>query len=402
MAGYEELAREFAVPPVAERIQRRSLIVGAVAAVLAVVGLILDPTQFFRSFLMSYVFWIGISLGCLAIVMLQHLSGGLWGYVVRRPLEAGARTLFPFMALLFLVFLFGMDNLYKWARPEEVAKDPLLQYKAQYWLNEGLWWLRAALYLTAWSSLAVALTRWSRRHDREPSPALRARMARISGPGIVVYALMVTFMSVDWVMSLDPHWFSTIFGFMFIAGQGLSALAFVVAIGVLLVRNTRLEQILEGEQLHDLGKLMLAFVMIWAYMAYSQLLIVWMGNLSEEIPWYVTRFRGGWAWVGVALVLFHFALPFLLLLSRDLKRDARRLSWVASGILLMRLVDIFWLVQPNFAEHGFHLHWLDIVTPAAVGGFWMWFFFRELRSAPMLPLHDPCFEQVMSEEHARA
>lgn len=396
-------AHDFAAPAVAEQIQQRSLLIGAAAGVLVVIGLLLDSPQFFRSFLLGYVFWASISLGCLALLMMQHLTGGIWGYVIRRVLEAGARVIFPLMAALFLVLVFGMDDLYLWARPETVRGDKLLQYKALFWLNQPAFWARAVFYFAIWGLLAAFLTRWSRYHDRTGDPLIPKRMEGASGPGLVLYGLTVTFASVDWVMSLDPHWFSTMFGVLFMGGQALAAMAFVIAMVVLLARHDPMRGVLHAEHLHDLGKLLLAFVMLWAYFAFSQLLIIWSGNLPEETAWYVHRFHGGWQYIGVTLVIAHFVLPFLLLLSRDIKRHARKVVVVAALVLAMRYVDLHWLIMPNFEEarHGFTVHWLDVVMPVAIGGLWMAVFFWNLRQAPLLPLNDPCFVEVVGQGHAR-
>jgi len=395
-------AAELAAPAVVDRIARRSLIIGGAAALLCAAGAGVNPQQFFRSYLLGYMLWFGITLGCLALLMLQHLSGGMWGLVIRRLLEAATRNL-PLMALGFLPIALGLRSLYSWAAPGDPA-DELLRHKSAY-LNPTWFLLRALLYFTGWWALSAMLSRWSARDDREPSMRLRLRFQGASAAGLVFYALSVTFASIDWVMSLDPHWSSTIYGVLFMGGQGLSALAFVIAISVLLARYPPMDRVLKPDYLHDLGKLLLAFVMLWAYFAFSQWLIIWSGNLTAEIPWYVARLRGGWQLIGLALIVFHFALPFMLLLSRDLKRRGRPLAALASAILFMRLVDLFWMIAPNFDRQSprllDHLHWLDVVAPVAVGGIWMWRFFRELKKLPLLPLNDPQLPQALVLEHGR-
>jgi len=393
-------AVEFAAPAVVDRIARRSLIIGGAAALLCAVGAGVNPQQFFRSYLLGYMLWFGITLGCLALLMLQHLSGGMWGLVIRRQLEAATRNL-PLMALGFLPVAIGMRSLYSWAAPGAQA-DELLRHKSAY-LNPTAFLLRAALYFAGWWALSAMLSRWSALDDREPSTRLRLRFQGASGAGLVFYALTVTFASIDWVMSLNPHWSSTIYGVLFMGGQGLSALSFVIAISVLLARYPPMDRVLKPDYLHDLGKLLLAFVMLWAYFAFSQWLIIWSGNLTSEIPWYVARLRGGWQLIGLALIVFHFALPFMLLLSRDLKRRRRLLAGLASAILFMRWVDLYWLIAPNFygQDPGLHLHGLDLLAPVAVGGIWMWQFFRQLKKLPLLPLSDPQLPQALELEHGR-
>jgi hypothetical protein len=334
--------------------------------------------------------------------MLHHLSGGAWGFVIRRALESGARTLL-LMALLFIPLLFGLPELYLWARPEVVAGDALLQHKSPY-LNAPFFITRTAVYFLVWIVLAALVTRWSLQQDRTASPSLTRRLQLLSGPGLVLYALTMTFASIDWAMSLEPHWFSTIYGVMFIVGQVLSALALMIPVAGWLAAYEPLAQVVSPTPFHDLGNLLLAFVMLWAYMAFSQYLIIWSGNLPEEIPWYLHRMQGGWQWLGLILLLGHFVVPFCLLLSRRTKRRAWVLSRVAIAVLCMRLVDLFWLVVPAFHPSGLSVHWLDIVAPVGVGGLWVAAGVWQLRGKPLLPLHDPrvesAFARARGVEHA--
>ncbi len=390
---------DYAAPPVVELIQRRSLIIGGVAAAACAVGAFADPAQFFRSYLAGYMLWLGISLGCLAILMLQHLSGGVWGFVIRRLLEAATRV-FPLLALLFAPVLFGLPHLYPWADPAKVANDHLLQHKAAY-LNVTGFIARAVFYFALWCGAAHLLSRWSLEQDQVPRPALRDRLQGFSAIGLLFYGLTATFSSIDWVMSLDPHWYSTIYGMMFMAGGAVAGMALVIAMASLLAKYRPMSDVLAPDHFHDLGKLLLAFVMIWAYFSFSQFLIIWSGNLPEEITWYHVRLAGGWRVVGLALLLFHFVLPFLLLLSRDLKRQGRVLALVATGVLAMRFVDLYWLVVPSFPEAatGLHFHWLDLAVPLAVGGLWLAEFLRQLKSRPLVPLNDPLLSQVLEHAH---
>ncbi|HXE89467.1 MAG TPA: hypothetical protein VNK82_00735 [Terriglobales bacterium] len=392
---------DFTPPPVLELIQKRSLIIGAAVLVLCGIGWGMNADQFFRSYLVGYMLWLGISLGCFAFLLVQHLSGGGWGLVIRRVLEAAASTrVFFFLAVLFVPVVLGMGRLYEWTHADAVAKDHLLAHKAAY-LNTGFFLARAAFYFAIWLLWSRWLAIWSERQDKSADVLVRARLQFISGPGLLLYGLTVTFAAVDWVMSLDPHWFSTIYGMLFMAGQGVSAMCFVIAMGVLLTRHKPMSEIMRAEHFHDLGKLMLACVMLWAYFAFSQFLIIWSGNLAEEIPWYIRRLDSGWQFVALALILFHFALPFLLLLSRDLKRHGRRLVRVAILLLAVRLVDLFWLVAPNFeAQHGVQVHWLDLAAPVGIGGIWMFAFVWQLRRRPLMPLYDPRLKDIMESQHA--
>jgi hypothetical protein len=365
--------------------------VGVAAGALVAVGGFLDPEQGLRSYLVAYVFWLGIPLGCLAILMISHVTGGLWGVVVRRLLEAGARTLL-LMGPLFLPIFFGLGYLYEWAHPEVVAHDPLLQHKALY-LNAGFFRARAFVYFGAWLLLAELLRRWSLRQDLSEHPLFHARrLETLSRGGLVLLGLTMTFASIDWMMSLEPHWFSTIYGVLYMGGSVLSAFAVVIPVAVLLAERGPLGDVIVSARLHDLGNLLLAFVMLWAYFNLSQFLIIWSGNLPEEIPWYLARFRGGWQWIALVLVAFNFALPFLVLLSRRTKRRARRLATVAAALIGLRLVDLYWLVQPAFHPGHLTVHWLDVVTVAAIGGLWVATFLTALGGPPLVPLRDPSLE----------
>jgi hypothetical protein len=407
---------EAAPPAGMERIQQRALIVGVVALLLCIVGAFLSPAsrlQFFHSYLLAYVFWIGLTLGCLAILMLQHLTGGAWGLVIRRVLEAGTKTL-PLMAILFLpiaVDLFIGHNLYIWSNPEAVKVDEILQHKSKY-LNAPFFLVRTVIYFGIWLAFTFQLNKLSDEQDRADAAkalGIAAKFQKLGGAGVLIYALTVSFAAFDWLMSLDPHWFSTIFGILILEGQVLSAFAFVIVVSSILAQRKPLMGVLQPHHFHDLGKLMLAFIMLWGYFNLSQYLIMWSGNLPEEIPWYLHRQYGGWRFVGLGLMVLHFALPFVLLLSRSLKRNYRMLSIVAVIVLVMRLVDLFWIVGPEVSivpkvitgemeYHGFHLSWMDIAAPVGMGGIWLWIFVSQLRSRPLLPVRDPYLEETL--QHA--
>jgi len=344
--------------------------------------------QFFRSYLIAYLFWLGVALGCLPLLMLHHLVGGTWGFVIRRILEAGTRTL-PLMLLLFVPLLFGLHSLYAWSHSDLVARDAVLQAKRVY-LNVPFFVVRAGIYFVAWIVFAWLLNRWSMEQDETGNPSLIRRFQLLSGPGIVVYSLAVTFASIDWAMSLEPHWFSTIYGFLFIVGQALAALSFVIAVAVRLSDSPPLSQFVKADVFQDLGNLLLAFVMLWAYIAFSQYLIIWAGNLPEEIPWYLRRGTGGWQWVAAFLALFHFAVPFVLLLGRGNKRNKEFLGRIAIAVLVMRWVDVYWLIAPSFVSNV-RIYVLDVLLFAFTGGIWFYVFWGQLMKRPVLPLRDPNF-----------
>lgn len=389
-----DAAAAFAAPAAVDRIQRLGLIVGVVGAVLCAIGFFVSPDYFFRSWLVGWVYWMGVTLGCFAIMMLHHLTRGAWGLVMRRVMEAASRTL-PWLLLLALPIFLGMKSLYIWARPEVVASDALLQVKEPY-LNVPFYLVRFAIYFLIWGGFAFVLNRMSLRQDTSTDPGLTRRMQLIAAFGLAAYCLAITFASVDWLMSLDPHWFSTIYGVYLMGSQGLAALAFIITFALFLSRREPMAGVIQPRHFHDWGKLFLAFTMLWAYFSFSQFLIIWSGNLPEEIEWYLHRLHGGWGVLALALVIFHFALPFVLLLSRDLKRSGRLLAGVAIVMLVMRWVDLLWQVEPNFEEHHAAHYWLYLAAPAAIGGLWVFFFVRELKKRPLLPVNDPYLPEAIA------
>ena len=382
-------------PPTADldRLRSRAWIAGGAGALVTLVGALLDAPQFYRSYLVAWLLWLGIALGCSAVAMLHHLSRGAWGVVIRRVLEAAARTL-PALAVLFVPVLLGMPHLYVWTQEAVVEADAALAEKALY-LNEPFFIARAGFYFLVWIGFALLLSRLSGRQDASGDPALFRRMQQVAAAGLVLYCLTISFAAFDWLMSIDPHWYSTIFGVYMIGGQGLAAFAFVVAVAFFLSRRPPMDAVYQPRHFHDYGNLMLAFVMLWAYFAVSQYLIIWAGNLPGEIRWFLARRQGPWPWLAAALALFHFGLPFLLLLSRGLKRQMRALAAVALLVLFMRWVDLYWLAVPSFHEPS-AFHWLDLATMVAVGGVWLGIFCTELKRRPLLPVNDPYLQEALA------
>jgi hypothetical protein len=369
-----------------DRLRWRSFAVGAAALVVCAVGAFFGPVPFFRAYLAAYLYFLGVALGCLAILMVYHLTGGAWGYLIRRFLEVGVRTL-PLLTVLFLPLAFGLGYLYVWARPAEVAASPDLQWKRPY-LNPTFWWVRAALYFIAWNGLAYAHLSWSQRQEESGDPQPARRLAYLSGPGLLVYGLTITFAAVDWVMSLEPAFRSTVFGPLVASSQVLSGHAFAVLLLALLVGYPASARV-APDALNDLGNLLLTFVVIWTYLAYFQYMLIWIANLPYEVIWYLPRERGGWLWVGRALALFGFAVPFFLLLSRDVKRHPPALAAVAGLAAFTQLVFSYYQVLPAFETRALAEHWIDFVTPVGVGGVWLSGVLGGLSRGPLLPLHDP-------------
>ena len=384
-----------ALPPRLERLRRPALLAGGAGLLVTIAGAAFDPGQFFRSYLLAYLFVVNVAIGCLSITMIHHLTGGYWGLAIRRLLEAGTRTL-PWAAVAFVPLAFGLPHVFPWARPE-AAQDHLIQEK-QLYLNVPFFLVRAGFYFLVWTLLARALNRASQALDTGADYRRTSRRLRgLSGAGLVLMGLTITFSSVDWAMSLDPHWMSTMWGILFMVGQVLSAMALVVVIVAFLGGDTPLAPLLRATPaLHDLGKLLFAFVMLWAYVSYSQFLIIWSGNLPEEVPWYIHRLHGGWQVLALMLVVFHFALPILLLLSRHTKRSPRLLGTVAAGLLFMRLVDVYWLVGPELHDgRGIPGYLLDVAALVGLGGLWFFAFTRELADRPLLPVGEPDLREIL-------
>jgi hypothetical protein len=384
-------------PAVAERMQQRSLIIGLVFSVICGALAFVWKDEFFRAYLLAYMFWLGISLGSLAILMITHVSGGNWGLVIRRQLEAAAGVL-PLMAVLFFPIIIGMSRLYVWTHPERFPADKQLARIAHLYLTTNGFILRAVIYFVVWLGLTFLLTRASAAQDRPSTGIEKTPFKMISGPGLILYAFTISFAIIDWVMSLDPHWISTIYGAIFIAAQCLSALCLAVVVESIFARYDPMKSLLRPKEVHDHSKLILAFIMLWAYFSFSQLLIIWAGNLPHEITWFTRRLYGGWQLVGMALFVLHFVVPFLLLLSRPFKRRTESMIWLASWVLVMRYVDVFWHIEANFSK-TFHVTLLDLLMPFAIGGLWLWLFFRNVRKRPLLPLYDPHVPELLEPAH---
>jgi len=313
--------------------------------------------------------------------MMQYLTGGGWGILIRRPLESAAQTM-PLLIILFIPIIFGIPHLYNWDHPEIVRSDEILMHRSGY-MNAPMFLVRTAAYFIIWMVMIYFLNRWSTRQDTEGGSEIK--LARLSAPGLILYVFTVTFAFVDWAESIEAHWKSTMWGFLFVAGQGITTIAFAIAILAILSRRSSLSKTVKPSHFQDLGKLLLMFVMLWAYFAFSQLLIVWSGNLTDEIPWYLPRMGTSWGWVGGALIVFQFIVPFLLLLSRPLKRNALLLSGVVALLIFMRFVDLLWIVMPGYYKTGFHISWLTFSLPLAMGGLWFATFLWLLRRRPLLP-----------------
>ena len=369
------------------------MIAGVLGVILAIAGFFMSgPDRFYQAYLVGYTFWMGVVLGCLALLMVQYLSGGVWGIVLRRPFEAAVRTL-PIMTLLFIPIIPGMHSLYEWTHAE-AANDPVIQAKAAY-LNTTAFLIRAAIYFLIWNVLGMLLTKWSTEHDRTGDPALLGKLSKLSGAGLMLYGYSVTFAMFDWTMSVNPHWFSTIWGMLYVGGQGLSAFAFGICVLVMLAQTTPMNRVLTMHHFHDLGKLLFAFLMLWAYLSFSQFIIIWSANLPEEIPHYLDRWENTWKFLSIFIVVGHFMVPYALLLSRDLKRNYFRLRVIAVWLLFARLTEYFWHVAPELHKDGMTISLLDVALPLAIGGVFISLFVSQLGGRSLLPINDPDLDKAL-------
>jgi hypothetical protein len=373
--------------PGLDRAQRWFLIVGVLGLAACAYGASSNWTGFLRAYLIAYLFWLLVGIGSLPILMLHHMVGGKWGYVIRRTLEASTRTI-PLLALFFIPLIIGHSD------PNVYPIVTGSSFKAIY-LSSPFFFARVFLYFAAWLILAFILNKLSSRQDLGTSHGLLKKFNNASAAGMLIYCAAISWASFDWVMSLEPNFFSTIFGMIFIIMSALAAMSFTIIVTMLLAKHKPLSGVINQQNFNDLGNILLTFVMLWAYMSFSQFLIIWAGNLQDENFWFTVRATGGWKWVALFIILFHFAVPFILLLNRPVKRHMKALALVGSGLLVMTWFDLYWFIMPAFYPLGPHINWMDIVAPLGVGGVWLALFIRQLKAKPRLPLHDPRFEGVV-------
>jgi hypothetical protein len=383
----------FQPPDNVSGLQRTATIAAVVGLVLTGAGFALSGLdRFFQAYLIAYTFWLGVALGSMALLMVQHLSGGAWGIVIRRPLEAAVSTI-PVMAVLFIPIALGMHSLYEWTH-EGALNDAVIAAKAPY-LNTAFFLARAVFYFAVWIGISQLLLKWSKEQDQTGDPIYADKLGYLSGGGLVAYSLTITFAITDWLMSTNPHWFSTMWGPLFMVGQALAALAVTITVLVFLMGSAPMDRVLTANHFHDLGKLLFAFLMLWAYLSFSQFLIVYSANLSEEIPHYIARSQGGYQYITIVLIVLHFIVPYSLLLSRDVKRGITRLRAIAAWLILMRIVDYYWQVAPEFNQ-TLSLSVVDIGLPIALGGIFFTLYALRLKSMPLLPVQDAGLEKALT------
>ena len=404
-------------------------VLGGIGAVLAVAGYVLSSQvsgpdrffalqHFFRAYLLGYMICFGLTLGSMALLMVQHITGGKWGLILRRFLEAGSRNI-GILFLMFLPLMLGLKYLYPWmgAIPYDLGPHGThaIEFRQPYMSEKYFFW-RHMFFFLAWAVLIKILNNWSLKQDvqqesSEEANNLRLRFMRLSGGGILFYAITVSLAAVDFVMSLDPLWYSTIWGMLYMVGQTLHALSFSIIVLVLLAQYEPLKSLLRKSELHDNGKLLLAFVMLYTYLSFSQFIIIWSGNLTEEIPWYIARVRGGWMPIAAGLALFHFAVPFLLLLNRNLKKQPSRLAKVAALLVIARALDLLWHIYPNLGDQNvliefksgmyghLNLTWMDIAIPVGMFSIWVAMYFYQLGRRPMLPAYHHLVPEILEQPH---
>jgi hypothetical protein len=395
------LRPEQATIPPGHSWNRIPMIAGGVAVLGVLACAILgpgNPKQFFFSWLVSFLFFLSLALGALFFVLIQYAAQGGWGIVVRRIGETIFATL-PVMALLFLPLLFGLGHLFEWTHPGAAEHDALLQWKAPY-LNVTFFLIRAAVFLVFWSLLALFYYRLSRSQDATGDPAVSARLRRFAGPAIIVLALTQTFASIDWVMSLTPHWYSTIIGVYFFAGSFVGFIALLSIIAVGMRRAGLLDTVITAEHLHDIGKLLFAFTAFWAYIGFSQFFLIWYANLPEETIWYKARLEGSWKSVSIFMMVGHFGIPFFYLMGRAVKRRDLTLAIGGAWLLAMHYLDLYWQVMPTLHAEGIRPSVLDVAAFLAVGGCFVAAASWLMRRQALVPLRDPRLAESLAFENA--
>ncbi|HEX7192388.1 MAG TPA: hypothetical protein VF381_12545 [Thermoanaerobaculia bacterium] len=377
------------------RYQMPALIAGILGAIACVIGYFVDPATFFRSYLPGYIFWFQIVAGSLGVLCLQYVTGGEWGILIRRPLGAAARTII-WMVVLFIPIVLGMKYLYIWTDHTVVANDASLTSKAGY-LNITSFLIRTAVYFALWILWAWRIRYLSLRFYEDRSPYTELSRRKWAASGLVMIVLSMTFAGIDWMMSIEPKWSSTMYGINFFIGAGLAAYAFVTFFLTRLARTPAMHDILKPNHFRDLGNLMLAFVMLWAYTAFSEFLLIWYANLKEEIPHFLVRRAGAWGALAIFLIIFHFFLPFFMLLMRAIKDRPGTIGVVAIIILVARYAGIYWLTEPSWSGEHFHYSWMALASLVGVGGLWLYLFIGQLKGQTIIPIHETWVDEALRE-----
>jgi hypothetical protein len=375
------------IRPQLDSIQRNALLVGVIALAATLVGAFLNAQHFWQSYLYAYIAISALAIGSLGIFLLHNVVGGNWGVAIRRFIESGLQTL-PMFAFLVIPIFFATGTLYKWTDATYRAEHFAVGHKAVY-MNVPFFIGRSIFYFAVWIIMGYLILGMANEHDRTGDPALFKKIKGRSAPALLVFVLTTTYAFIDWIMSLEPDWYSTIYGWLFTVGEVLLTFAFMIALLVLFSKHEPFRGFVKIAHFHDLGNLMLAFTMLWAYMGLAQFLIIYAENLPDEIPWYIRRFSGGWGYLGWFISIFHFCIPFFLLLMRFVKKNPQRLRTLALWIIFVRMLDIFWFVVPAFRQRGIAVYWTDVTALLGMGGIWLAFFIFNLKKRPLLVPNDP-------------
>ena len=403
----------------------RALMIAILFTVTAVVLAFLDGSvdHVYRAWVVGMVLNFGFCCGGLLLLMLQYVTGGKWGLLLRRPLEAMSRTL-PLVFLYWVALGFMLKRLYMWANPglvdEDIQKRLVTPEQVQSirhaieWkhpmLNVGTYWIVGLICFAIWGFYTWRLNTLSLQREKDTpagTPMWIKKFENISGFGMVVYSLTMTAMVIYWVMSMDVTWYSSVYGLLFLVGQGYQVMALALITAMSLSKAEPFKTILRGTEQYDLGKFTFAFVMLNMYLAFSQFLIIWSGNLPEEIPWYMDRINGHWGIICTLDFIFHWLVPFSLLLSKDIKKNKNRLIRVCQWMIFAKFFDLFWLVEPNFkdAARNLHFSWgiLEYVAvPVAMTALWVAYYCTQLKSRPLVQTNDPHLTEILEPEHAHA
>lgn len=373
------------------RVGQIALALGIIGLILTAAGYFIDKTQFYYSYLTAFVYWLSIALGGLFFTMLHHLVGAKWSVVLRRLAE-NIMICVPPMVIFVIPVLSGIRELFHWSQPEVVAQDHLLQSKAAY-LNVPFFVVRAAIYFVVWIVLGRSLFRLSLLQDGGHHDGLFKKMRVVSAPGMILFAVTITFASFDWLMSLDAHWYSTIFGVYVFAGAFLATLAFLMRFVLYLDSTGVMHETVTKEHWHDMGKLLFAFTIFWGYMAFSQYFLIWYGNIPEETIWFLHRWEHGWEYLSLLIVFGHFVVPFFVLFPYSTKRSRPVMLVMTVWILVMHWVDLYWIIMPNLHREAVEYSWMDITTMLGIGGVFVWYFWNRVRVRPLVPIGDPGLEE---------
>src|SRR5271156_3632988 len=427
--GPRTLPASLAAPEIVSAWRTRALIVCAVATLISLLAFPWSHegrNHILRAYLLGYMICFSFAGGGLAMLMLQYVSGGKWGLLLRRPLEAMTRTIW-LVGVMFVPIIFLWKHLYQWAAfPTEGAVAVAL---SNHWvsleqamtlnakramLNPTAAFFQTVLIFAILWTFAFLLNKWSLERDADPArgtePSFdrwRIKFENLSGIGIVIYSILLTDGAIVWIKSLDVTWYSSIWGLQFLVGQGYAVLALGILTVILLSRSEPMKTMLRKTEQHDLGKLAFAFVMLNIYLCFAEFLIIWSGNVPDEIPWYLNRIHGGWWYVCSADFICHWLIPFVLLLSRDLKRNKQKMIWLTCFMIFARCLDMFWLIEPNFADAAGNLHLAGnigmlayITVPVTVIAVWAAYYMTQLMARPLVVTNDPHLEEILEPEHA--